>query len=111
LEPMIGRLSVMVLLSLSFVPAAADEVFSYAEIAKRYSEVQLDEKSVEEARMQGECLVGLKELNFQKRDDFDPVSEWTSLRSFSLLEQLRPCTVLIIMEVARVKLLQLEAAR
>jgi len=44
-------------------------------------------------------------------EDFDPVSEWTSLRSFSLLEQFYPCTVLIIMEVARVELLELEAKK
>ena len=40
--------------------------------------------------MQGECLVGLKELNFQKREDFDPVAEWTNYRAFSLLEQFPP---------------------
>lgn len=101
----------MAFLFLPFFSAVAGEAFSYEAISKRHNEVQLDEKSVEEARMQGECLVGLKELNFRKREDFDPVAEWTSLRSFSLLEQLSPCTVLIIMEVAREELMKLEAVK
>jgi hypothetical protein len=42
---------------------------------------------------------------------FDPVSEWTSFRSLSLLEQFPPCTVLIILEVAREGLLELEAGK
>lgn len=79
--------------------------FDYAAIAARYDDTQLDDRSVTEARMQGECLVGLKELNFQKRHDFDPVAEWTNFRAISLLEQFPPCTVLIMMEVARAELL------
>jgi len=66
--------------------------------------VQLDAKAVKRAQMEGECLVGLKNLNFKKQDDFDAVAEWTSYRSFSLLEQYSPCQVLIIMEVAQAKL-------
>lgn len=89
--------------------AAADKAYTYEAIANRHKEFQLDAARVEEAKMQGECLVGLKELNFQKRDDFDPVSEWTSFRSLSLLEQFTPCVVLIIMEVARAGLIELEA--
>jgi|TARA_B100000315_G_C14593375_1_gene597213 hypothetical protein len=78
--------------------------FTYQAIAERYGETQLDAKRVKEAKMQGECLVGLKQLNFQKRDDFDPVAEWTNYRSLSLLEQFPPCTVLIMVEVARKEL-------
>lgn len=85
--------------------ASASE-FSYEAIAKRHSESRLDPSTVADAKMQGECLVGLKKLNFRKRDDFDPVAEWTSFRSLSLLEQMPPCTVLIIMEVARVELVE-----
>lgn len=77
---------------------------TYDDISKRYSSVALDEKIVMAAKMQGECLVGLKELNFKAKLEFDPVAEWTTYRSSSLLEQLSPCQVLIIMEVAQRKL-------
>ena len=96
-----------VLLVALTISAQAQE-FSYDEIAKRYNSVQLAINSVEDARMQGECLVGLKHLNFQKRQDFDPVAEWTNYRAFSLLEQYPPCTVLIIIEVARAELIEVE---
>ena len=56
--------------------------------------------------MHGECLVGLKQLIFVKRSDFDPVAEWINYRTISLLEQFPPCTVLIMMEVAREELLE-----
>ena len=92
--------------SLLFCSTAFAEEFSYDAIAERYSETQLDAKSVKEAKMHGECLVGLKELNFQKRDDFDPVAEWTNYRAISLLEQFPPCTVLIMIEVARKELIE-----
>ena len=75
--------------------------YSYSEIAKRHQDSALDAGVVEAARMQGECLVGLKELNFKKKDEFDPIAEWTNYRSISLLEQFPPCEVLIMMEVAR----------
>lgn len=78
--------------------------FTYENIAKRNSEVSLSEHAIAEAKMQGECLVGLKHLNFKKIDEFDPVSEWTSYRSISLLQHYSPCEVLIIMEVAQKKL-------
>jgi hypothetical protein len=83
---------------------ALAEDFSYESISQRYSEVRLDDESVKQAKMEGECLVGLKNLNFRKKEDFDAVAEWTSYRSFSLLEQFSPCKVLIIMEVAQSKL-------
>lgn len=84
--------------------ALAASNYSYEDIAKRNSEVALSEKAITEAKMQGECLVGLKHLNFKKIDQFDPVSEWTSYRSISLLQHYSPCKVLIIMEVAQEKL-------
>ena len=90
-------------------PANADEAFTYDAIAKRHTSTALSAQEVADAKMQGECLVGLKLLNFQKRDDFDPVAEWTSFRSLSLLEQFPPCTVLIMIEVARQELLKDEA--
>jgi len=85
--------------------AQADE-FSYEAVAERFGETQLDEESVQEAKMHGECLVGLKHLIFVKRDDFDPVAEWINYRTISLLEQFPPCNVLIMMEVAREELME-----
>lgn len=75
--------------------------FSYEEIAKRHQTAALSPESVALAKMQGECLVGLKDLNFKKMETFDPVGEWTNLRSFTLLEQYSPCEVLLIIEVAQ----------
>jgi len=96
----------VLLSSLLFCSTAFAGEFSYDAIAERYSETRFDAKSVTEAKMHGECLVGLKELNFQKRDDFDPVAEWTNYRAISLLEQFPPCTVLIMIEVARKELIE-----
>jgi len=93
------------LVSLQLFAVASAENFSYADVAQRFGDTQLDAKSVANAKMQGECLVGLKELNFRKRRDFDPVAEWTNFRAISLLEQFPPCQVLIMMEVARKELL------
>jgi hypothetical protein len=87
-----------------YLQTSAAEEYSYASISKRYAEVELDSKAVKRAKMEGECLVGLKNLNYRKKEDFDAVAEWTSYRSFSLLEQYSPCNVLIIMEVAQAKL-------
>ena len=79
--------------------------YNYKDISKRYSDVELNAKEVKRAKMEGECLVGLKNLNFKnKNTEFDAVAEWTRFRSFSLLEQFPPCKVLIIIEVAYSKL-------
>lgn len=78
----------------------------YRDISARYPQQALDNKSVAHARMQGECLVGLKELNFKRKDKFDPIAEWSNYRSASLLEQYSPCEVLIMMEVAKSELQQ-----
>ncbi len=86
--------------------AAQANEFSYEAVAKRFGDTQLDAEDVREAKMHGECLVGLKRLIFVKRDDFDPVAEWINYRTISLLEQFPPCTVLIMMEVAREELLE-----
>ena len=74
---------------------------SYSNVADRHADSALDQEAVRYARMQGECLVGLKELNFKKKENFDPVAEWTNFRTTSLLQQHSPCEVLIMMEVAR----------
>ena len=102
-----GRLRFLILLLLVGASTAslAAEEFTYSEIAKRYQSEQLSKEQVAEAKMHGECLVGLKELNFRSSDEFDPVAEWTNYRSLSLLEQFPPCQVLVMMEVARKELL------
>ncbi len=94
-----------VLVCLLPAPAASADDFSYESIAERFTDTQLDAESVEEAKMNGECLVGLKHIIFVRRDDFDPVAEWINLRTYSLLEQFPPCDVLIMMEVAREQLM------
>lgn len=100
----VGLFLLLLLGPTGLVTAAAQD-FSYAAIAKRYPSEQLSAAAVTSARMQGECLVGLKELNFRSSENFDPVAEWTNYRSLSLLEQFPPCSVLIMMEVARAELL------
>ena len=105
---MISRIVIATaLVSLQLCSTALAKDFSYDAIAERFSEIRLDAESEQTARMEGECLVGLKELNFRKRDDFDPVAEWTNYRAISLLEQFSPCTVLIMMEVARKALIDM----
>ncbi|MGD9340312.1 MAG: hypothetical protein PVG76_05235 [Chromatiales bacterium] len=49
--------------------------------------VVFEDETIDATAMKpGECLVGLKQLNLQKRHDFDPVAELTNYRSLSLLE-------------------------
>lgn len=78
--------------------------YTYKSIAARYPNVKLNEKMVKDAKMEGECLVGLKELNFKKKNTFDAVAEWTNYRTISLLQHMSPCSVLIMMEVAKAKI-------
>ena len=94
-----------IIICLCFLSAAQADEFSYEAVAKRYGDTKLDARDVEEAKMHGECLVGLKRLIFVKRSNFDPVAEWINYRTISLLEQFPPCNVLIMMEVARAELL------
>ena len=97
--------SLVLLIAVFFFSAAHADDFSYDAVAERFSETQLEQSEVEEAKMHGECLVGLKQLIFVKRDNFDPVAEWVNYRTISLLEQFPPCTVLIMMQVAREELM------
>lgn len=78
----------------------------YPKIAAAYPDARLSPAEVTYAQMQGKCLVGLKDINFRKKQEFDPVAEWTNYRSLSLLEQFPPCTVLIMMETARKDLME-----
>ena len=93
------------LITLFFVSAVSADDYSYEAIAERFGDTQLDADSVEEAKMHGECMVGLKHLIFVPRHGFDPVAEWVNYRTYSLLEQFPPCNVLIMMEVAREQLM------
>ena len=102
------RLCVAVIALLLCLPVPAAEQFSYESVAERYSATKLADNQVQEAQMHGECLVGLKNLIFVKRNKFDPVAEWINYRAFSLLEQFPPCYVLIMMEVAREELMREE---
>lgn len=100
------RMLLLIALSVSFHVCAND--LTYLEIAKKHESVALSKKQLDTYKMHGHCLVALKELNFKKKDSFDPVAEWTSYRSISLLEQFTPCEVLIMMEVARKELTKKE---
>ena len=86
------------------VTANAEESYASVGIAKRFPGVAMSADETEEAQMQGECLMGLKELNFKKKNKFDAIAEWTNCRTISLLEQFPPCDVLVMMEVAKLKL-------
>ncbi|MFT6437771.1 MAG: hypothetical protein ACJAVI_005852 [Candidatus Azotimanducaceae bacterium] len=97
----IGTLCFLIMLSMT---ASAQESYASGDIAKRYPGVAMTPDEIKEAEMQGECLVGLKELNFKKKNKFDAIAEWTNYRTISLLEQFSPCDVLVIMEVAKNKL-------
>ncbi len=103
---MLIRVITAIICSLQFCSISIAADYSYESVAQRYSDSKLDADTVKEAKMHGECLVGLKQLNFQKRHDFDPVAEWTNYRSLSLLEQFPPCTVLIMIEVARAEMMK-----
>jgi len=93
------------ILVLTALPVLGEDLgFRYDQIAKRYSDTALGAKEAQAARMQGECLVGLKELNFKRSEEFDAVAEWTNYRTISLLQHYSPCEVLIIMEEAKKRL-------
>jgi hypothetical protein len=68
------RIPLAVLLILAFSQVTQAESYTYETISKRYQDVELDVKDVKRAKMQGECLVGLKKLNFKKQKEFDAVA-------------------------------------
>ena len=95
-------LASLLLILISTSLAARD--YSYDKISARNKNVALTKLQVDKAKMEGECMVGLKEINFKKKNEFDPVAEWSSFRTAPLLSHMSPCEVLIIMEVANKKL-------
>jgi len=99
---------ITLILLLVFSTVARSESFHSSAISKRYSDVAMTPGEVKFAKMQGECLVGLKELNFKKKENFDAIAEWTNYRTISLLEQFPPCDVLVMMDVAQKKLREAE---
>ena len=103
---MIKKLTLICSASVALLSTATANDFAYDAIAKRHQSSALSPAEVKDAKMQGECLVGLKMLNFRSSAEFDPVAEWTNYRSLSLLEQFPPCNVLVMMEVAREDLLE-----
>ena len=77
--------------------------YSYADISKN-SDYKLSKNQVSEAKVQAQCLVGIKKLNFKRKDSFDPIAEWTSFRTAPLLEKYSPCEVLVMLEVVQTEL-------
>lgn len=71
--------STFLLTAALLTPFTWAEEYSYDSISKKYPDVQLDSTAVKRAKMEGECLVGLKNLNFRKKDNFDAVAEWKQL--------------------------------
>lgn len=98
---LLPKLPALLFLILSCKTFAEDENYSYADINQRYTPSSLRVETVKIAKMQGECLVGLKALNFKRAGKFDAIAEWSSYRTVSLLEQYSPCEVLIMMETAK----------
>ena len=88
----------MLLIGLA-TPAVADD-FTVDAIEKRAGQVVLTEAQKTEAQIQGECLVGIKKINFTG-GEFDPVEEWLRFRTSQLLEHNDPCTTLAMLEVAK----------
>ncbi len=82
----------------------AEPSYQYSNIAQRYGKHALSEAKLTELKMQAECLVGIKKLNFKRKDSFDPIAEWTSFRTRSLLEQYSPCETLVMLELAQKQL-------
>lgn len=95
-------LILLLLMAMSFVVSA--DAKRYDNVAQKYKDSALSPQVVGKAKMQGECLVQLKELTFKRKDKFDPISEWVNYRSVSLLQQYSPCEVLIMLEVANKKI-------
>ena len=77
---------------------ALAEGFEYDAIQARYADVLTDEKE-RYFTAQGECMAGIKKVNFAG-GDFDPVAEWLRVRTTHLLYEHEPCDVLLILEVA-----------
>jgi len=47
--------------------------YSYETISKRYPSVKMEKKVVTIAKMEGECLAGLKNLNFKRKMNLMPL--------------------------------------
>ncbi len=94
------KIIVLVLLTTLFSHGSLAEEYRYKNISSRYPDVEFDRQTVKRARMEGECLLGLKKLSFNQKEEVD---EWAGFQ-LALLEQFSPCTVLIIMETAHSKI-------
>ena len=87
-----------------FTQTSLADQFDYNNISRRHADVEYNINTVKRAKMEGECLLGLKNLNLRKVDASGSAAEWTRNHSLSLLQQFSPCTVLIIMEEAHSKM-------
>ena len=86
------------LLLLMFPLFALADDFEYNTIQARYEDVLTDEKE-RYFTAQGECMAGIKKVNFAG-GEFDPIAEWLRVRTTHLLYEHEPCDVLLILEVA-----------
>ena len=101
----IGCLLLLLVVAGLWTGTAVARSYQFDAIQVRFPDVAIDKAQTESARMQGECLVGLKALNFRgNQAAFDPVAEWSNFRTVSLLEQFSPCEVLAMMDVAHERL-------
>ena len=98
--------SLFVALALSVSGVAAAEDYSAAAIAARHNAERNFKLEKSRIAREAECLVGIKKLNFKRKDHFDPIAEWTSFRTSQLLEKYSPCETLLMLEIAREKLLE-----
>jgi hypothetical protein len=105
LSASIVPLTLTFVLSVFALPGSAEEMgYSYQDIIKRNSGYKLDKATLARAKVQAQCLVGIKTLNFKRKNNFDPISEWTSYRTAPLLEKYSPCEVLVMLEVVQIEL-------
>lgn len=71
----------------------------YDMVVKEYEKIVFKVNVVEGVKMQGVCLVQLKELIFKKKNEFDLIFEWVNYCLVFLFEQYFLCEVFIMLEV------------
>ncbi|MEM9302650.1 MAG: hypothetical protein AAGE01_11090 [Pseudomonadota bacterium] len=88
----------LVLLGLSASSTATEFTLDAIEARAEREVMTPDERA--DARLQGECLVGIKQLNFTG-GEYDPIEEWLRARTTQLLQRHDPCTTLAMLEVTK----------
>jgi len=84
--------------------AAGEEESRHGAIAFHNKYLSLEQGRLREAKMHGERPAGLKHIHQVKKMNFDPISQWAALWSFSLLEQCPPRRPRVMVEVATAQL-------